>query len=322
MQQAFVFEKVAVLVGPWREPMELPERGARVEVRLLADEPWRGLAFGSAAVGDRPARLPRRSLRSGRRPARQSPERALPSPIPRCRAVRPALARRDSGRSHRLARGAARRPAPAPRAVGRRRQRRACGSKRTRPRFVTPFPACWLQSSEPGRRFASDREPVGLSPPRCRGAPARWPGAPREPRSCHATLQVTARHRVAGVRASLLAFPDAFARGSRFLERRALTTRHEHSLSLPRRRVTAMPLPDAPREPRQTTRTFWASSPFRPGATSNSTRVAVLERAVAVALNRREVDEDIVPAFTLDEAEALLRVEPFHGALRCHSLFP
>ena len=39
MQQAFVFEKVAVLVGPWREPMELPERGARVEVRLLADEP-------------------------------------------------------------------------------------------------------------------------------------------------------------------------------------------------------------------------------------------------------------------------------------------
>src|SRR6266705_1942584 len=39
MQQVFVFENVAVLVGPWREPMEPPERGARVEVRLLADEP-------------------------------------------------------------------------------------------------------------------------------------------------------------------------------------------------------------------------------------------------------------------------------------------
>ena len=42
MQQAFVFGKVAVLVGPWREPMEPPERGARVEVRLLAHEPRRG----------------------------------------------------------------------------------------------------------------------------------------------------------------------------------------------------------------------------------------------------------------------------------------
>jgi hypothetical protein len=42
MRQAFVFEKVAVLVGPWREPMDPPERGARVEVRLLADEPRRG----------------------------------------------------------------------------------------------------------------------------------------------------------------------------------------------------------------------------------------------------------------------------------------
>src|SRR5215204_181355 len=42
MQQAFVFEKVAVLVRTWHEPMEPPERGARVEVRLLADEPRRG----------------------------------------------------------------------------------------------------------------------------------------------------------------------------------------------------------------------------------------------------------------------------------------
>ena len=40
--QAFVFEKVAVLVGPWHEPMNPPERGARVEVRLLGDEPRRG----------------------------------------------------------------------------------------------------------------------------------------------------------------------------------------------------------------------------------------------------------------------------------------
>src|SRR6266508_3566354 len=42
MQQAFVFEKVAVLVFPWSEPMQPPERGARVEVRLLVDEPRRG----------------------------------------------------------------------------------------------------------------------------------------------------------------------------------------------------------------------------------------------------------------------------------------
>jgi hypothetical protein len=42
MQQAFLFEKVAVLVRTWHEPMDPPERGARVEVRLLADEPRRG----------------------------------------------------------------------------------------------------------------------------------------------------------------------------------------------------------------------------------------------------------------------------------------
>lgn len=40
--QAFVFDKVAVLVLPWHEPMQPAERGARVEVRLLADEPRRG----------------------------------------------------------------------------------------------------------------------------------------------------------------------------------------------------------------------------------------------------------------------------------------
>jgi hypothetical protein len=42
MLQAFVFEHVAVLVFPWSEPGDPPERGARVEVRLLADEPHRG----------------------------------------------------------------------------------------------------------------------------------------------------------------------------------------------------------------------------------------------------------------------------------------
>jgi hypothetical protein len=42
MLHAFVLEAVAVLVFPWREPMDPPERGARVEVRLLADEPRRG----------------------------------------------------------------------------------------------------------------------------------------------------------------------------------------------------------------------------------------------------------------------------------------
>jgi hypothetical protein len=42
MLQAFVFTRVAVLVGPWHEPADPPERGARVEVRLLAPEPRRG----------------------------------------------------------------------------------------------------------------------------------------------------------------------------------------------------------------------------------------------------------------------------------------
>ena len=42
MQQTFVFSKVAVVVGPWWEPGDPPERGARVELRLLSDEPHRG----------------------------------------------------------------------------------------------------------------------------------------------------------------------------------------------------------------------------------------------------------------------------------------
>src|SRR4051812_37499251 len=42
MHHAFVFAKVAVVVGPWWEPGDPPERGARVELRLLSDEPHRG----------------------------------------------------------------------------------------------------------------------------------------------------------------------------------------------------------------------------------------------------------------------------------------
>ena len=42
MLQAWVFDKVAVLVFPWREPIDPPERGARVEVRLRPSEPHRG----------------------------------------------------------------------------------------------------------------------------------------------------------------------------------------------------------------------------------------------------------------------------------------
>ena len=39
MQQTFLFATVAVIVGPWHTRTE---RGARVEVRLLADEAQRG----------------------------------------------------------------------------------------------------------------------------------------------------------------------------------------------------------------------------------------------------------------------------------------
>jgi len=47
VRQAYVFEGVAVLVGPWFEPMSPPERGTRVEVRILDDEPKRG-SFSAA----------------------------------------------------------------------------------------------------------------------------------------------------------------------------------------------------------------------------------------------------------------------------------
>jgi hypothetical protein len=55
MKQAFVFDQVAVLVGPWHEPMDPPECGARVEVRLLADAPRRGSwSAAQRLVIDRP----------------------------------------------------------------------------------------------------------------------------------------------------------------------------------------------------------------------------------------------------------------------------
>lgn len=47
MRQAFVFEGIAVLVGPWHEPMDPPERGARIEVRLLESQPHRGTRFAA-----------------------------------------------------------------------------------------------------------------------------------------------------------------------------------------------------------------------------------------------------------------------------------
>jgi hypothetical protein len=55
MLQAWVFDKVAVVVFPWHEPVDPPERGARVEVRLLAEEPHRGsYAAAQRVVIDRP----------------------------------------------------------------------------------------------------------------------------------------------------------------------------------------------------------------------------------------------------------------------------
>jgi hypothetical protein len=55
MRHAFVFDKVAVLVGPWHERADPAERGARVEVRLLDDEPRRGsVSAAQRVVIDRP----------------------------------------------------------------------------------------------------------------------------------------------------------------------------------------------------------------------------------------------------------------------------
>lgn len=50
MLQAFVFENVAVLVFPWHEPGDPPERGTRVEVRLCPEEPHRGSVSAAQRV--------------------------------------------------------------------------------------------------------------------------------------------------------------------------------------------------------------------------------------------------------------------------------
>ncbi len=50
MLQAFVFDKVAVIVFPWNEPGNPPERGTRVEVRMQGDEPQRGSQFAAQRV--------------------------------------------------------------------------------------------------------------------------------------------------------------------------------------------------------------------------------------------------------------------------------
>jgi hypothetical protein len=50
MLQAFVFENVAVLVGPWDEPGEPPEQGTRIEVRLTDREPHRGSVSAAQRV--------------------------------------------------------------------------------------------------------------------------------------------------------------------------------------------------------------------------------------------------------------------------------
>jgi hypothetical protein len=50
MKQVFVFEGVAVIVMPWHEPMDPPERGTRVEIRLLGDEPPRGSRYAAERV--------------------------------------------------------------------------------------------------------------------------------------------------------------------------------------------------------------------------------------------------------------------------------
>ena len=112
MLQAFVFESVAVLVCPWQEPADPPERGTRVELRLLAPEPRRG-SFSAAqrVVIDQPV------FRADLFDVMDAPpgnllRRALSPELRRCRAQRPVLARRGQVRSGRLARTRARRPRP------------------------------------------------------------------------------------------------------------------------------------------------------------------------------------------------------------------
>ena len=50
MHYAFVFEKVAVVIGPWWEPGDPPEHGARVELRFRAAAPHRGSASAAQRI--------------------------------------------------------------------------------------------------------------------------------------------------------------------------------------------------------------------------------------------------------------------------------
>src|SRR5262249_45827244 len=50
--------------------------------------------------------------------------------------------------------------------------------------------------------------------------------------------------------------------------------------------------------------------------------LALLKRPVAVRLNSREVDEDVSTTVDRDEAVALIRVEPFDGALSHEQQLP
>ena len=98
MRQVFVFEKVAVIVGPWHEPAEPPERGARVEVRLLADEPERGSQFAAERVVIDTPVFRADLFDQVERAARQSAQRALPPALRRDRALRSLIGRRRSSR--------------------------------------------------------------------------------------------------------------------------------------------------------------------------------------------------------------------------------
>jgi hypothetical protein len=51
-----------------------------------------------------------------------------------------------------------------------------------------------------------------------------------------------------------------------------------------------------------------------PGRDVELDTLAVFERAIPVSLDCGEVDKHIVAALTGDESEALVAVEPFHGA--------
>ena len=46
--------------------------------------------------------------------------------------------------------------------------------------------------------------------------------------------------------------------------------------------------------------------------------LALIERAIAVGLNRREMDENVLAALALDESKALAGVKPLHCSLFFH----